>query len=616
MADPSRTDARPTGAAVDAEGALPVFAAVPVILLILLIHGALYFLMKSPAEAGWLYDADSYSRLVRVLHLHDTGGWFDSTLPRANAPYGDVLHWTRLFDLILLALAAPLQPFLDFDTALLIAGASVSPLLHALLGVAVMAGSAPLVGRHGAVLAGMLAGVQGGLLTYGGGGRADHHLLIALLVATGIGGLLHLLLDPAPRRGHALATGAVLATALWASPETLVLLALAMAGLGLPWLAGDRDAAPKAAWLCLGLTGGLALFLLIERGPAGYFTVEQDRLAIVHLSLAALFLGFWTVAARITASGDTPTRRRVLAAAGILTVAAVQGALFPRFFLGPLADVHPGVGPFFAAVYENQPTLRLAPFDPSYFLVMTGATVLALPYGAWRLWHSRERERSGWRLVVLALVIYTALAVTQVRWTPFSGLITSLVVADAVGRLGAAVAARTGGPLRALAEAMALVTVVLAPLVIGSRLLTANAPGMQPDHCPLPRLAPYLNDPAGWGAHSRTILTLSRFGPELLYRTGHRVIGTSYHRNHPGILDTLTMLGATDDRNVRPLLDQRRIDLVLVCVQAVGGLPTVPDIPGTLYNRLRYGPTPDWLRPVTLPSPLDEPFRLFEVVRP
>ena len=34
-------------------------------------------------------------------------GWFDPLFTRANAPVGDVLNWTRPFDVVLLALAAP-----------------------------------------------------------------------------------------------------------------------------------------------------------------------------------------------------------------------------------------------------------------------------------------------------------------------------------------------------------------------------------------------------------------------------------------------------------------------------------------------------------------------------
>ncbi len=56
----------------------------------------------SPVLDGGLLDSDSYMRLVRVDLLYQTGAWYDGNIPRSNAPYGDILHWTRLFDAVLL----------------------------------------------------------------------------------------------------------------------------------------------------------------------------------------------------------------------------------------------------------------------------------------------------------------------------------------------------------------------------------------------------------------------------------------------------------------------------------------------------------------------------------
>jgi asparagine N-glycosylation enzyme membrane subunit Stt3 len=41
-------------------------------------------------------------RYVRVLALAMTGDWYDNVIARDNYPFGLVLSWTRLFDLLIL----------------------------------------------------------------------------------------------------------------------------------------------------------------------------------------------------------------------------------------------------------------------------------------------------------------------------------------------------------------------------------------------------------------------------------------------------------------------------------------------------------------------------------
>src|SRR3546814_18136517 len=69
-------------------------------------------------------------RMVRVNELAQGGGWFDDTIARANAPYGDTLHWTRPLDVLLIALLWPAGLVAGAQQALAIAGLLVSPLLQ------------------------------------------------------------------------------------------------------------------------------------------------------------------------------------------------------------------------------------------------------------------------------------------------------------------------------------------------------------------------------------------------------------------------------------------------------------------------------------------------------
>src|SRR3546814_11260315 len=82
--------------------------------------------------------------------------------------------------------------------------------------------------------------------------------------------------------------------------------------------------------------------------------------------------------------------------------------------------------------------------------------------------------------------------------------------------------------------------------------------------CKVREVASYLDSDAGWGSQPQTVLAFMDVGPELLYRTRHRVIGTPYHRNGDGIFDGYRILATTDFDAARAAVDERRIDLVLL----------------------------------------------------
>jgi hypothetical protein len=163
---------------------------------------------------------------------------------------------------------------------------------------------------------------------------------------------------------------------------------------------------------------------------------------------------------------------------------------------------------------------------------------------------------------------------------------------------------------------------ILGPVALGRLLMDWQSDGSgsatretAQDVCDLPAMAAYLETSPSWPAdEARTILAFLDLGPELLYRTRHRVIATPYHRNGDGIFDSRQMLIQTDDAAARVLMAGRGVDLVLLC-------PASPErvffTDGTtangLYDRLIRGDGPDWLNEIALPAGLAGGFRLFQV---
>ena len=131
----------------------------------------------------------------------------------------------------------------------------------------------------------------------------------------------------------------------------------------------------------------------------------------------------------------------------------------------------------------------------------------------------------------------------------------------------------------------------------------------------LVRICEYLAEDVKWQKRSFRILAHVDFGPEILYLTQHEVIGTPYHRNGPGILDTYDIMTADMDEKALEIIQKRGIDLILLCPKSSeSGVYLKSEQTSTFYKRLREDTIPNWLRKVELPSDLSSSFLLFETI--
>ncbi len=610
-----------------ASGPSGLFLAALAASFIALIHVAWWFFADTIVVHGNLFDGDSYARLVRVERLFETGGWFDSSLPRANAPFGGSLHWTRPFDVMLIALAMPLEPLLGFKQALFWSGAVISPLLHVLVAVATLWASLPLLGRAGATIAGGLTAVQVGILGYATLGHADHHVLFGLIAIVAFGFTVRALLAAGGGGRPAFWAGVVLAAGFWVGTEAQVTIALCLTATGLAWVAGEEGSEQTNHRLALGLALGVALALVVERGPAGYLDVQYDRLSIVHLTSVVLLLAFWSGVAAVGGRAGGRSGPGVRLGAGVLGAAAVAGVtwlLFPQVLQGPMAQFDLALLPILEHVPEYSPI-----GDAWHFLFYVGSVIFAGPWMVWRLirvW--RHPERWAWFLIAAALAVYMAFAVNWIRWSLYAGLVLSVFLADLIRRVDGAIDRRFVFPRRLLVKAAAMLILATGPLVIGAAGIYGQGkakakPGDpvvyaedDPRPCPLQAMSRRLNAPP-WDARPRTILASPNFGAELLYRTPHKVLGTFHHPNARGIMDSIRILAGADEPETLGLIRKRKIDLILICLNASSeDYIKGRDDEGILYRRLTEGTLPDWLSEIEVPGNLGRAFRMFEVLPP
>lgn len=568
---------------------------------------------------GALVDTDAYMRLDRILHLWNSGAWFDPVYPRINPPEGHAQHWTRLFDAILLVGAVAAAPFVGFATGLHWWGVFISPLLHAGTVFLMIWAARPLVGR-GLWLVPLLVVTQPALVSAYVIGRPDHHGFELSLFVLFIGCAVRLALHPEDRR-YATASALAGSAAMWVSVEALVAVVAVIFALGLCWLAGDRRMATALRRQAAVLVAATAAVLLMEHGPARFFTVEFDRISFAHLMLFAHNLGFWLALERLERhwpDGVATLGRRALAG-GVAAAATLLllGIVEPGFFISPLS----GVDPLYQVtrldrIAEIQPLVTL-PFTwqdsvirPVLFL---GLAVGAIPALLWALARCRP-ERAAWLVLGMLAAAFVVLTLRQARWAAFAEVVLiipyGLFVGAALGRLSL----RLGDKARSVARPLAAVFLcawMTLPYGLSSRGAQI-VPATRFD-CSLPAISAWLSRPEGLGASPKRVLAFVDFGPELLYRTPHSVFAIPNHRPQPGYTAGYEILTGSDYAAAETLVRRHGVDLILLCpnpVERAFFTEGQPD--GTLWSALAEGRPPAFLHAVPLPPALRS-FRLYAV---
>jgi hypothetical protein len=226
-------------------------------------------------------------------------------------------------------------------------------------------------------------------------------------------------------------------------------------------------------------------------------------------------------------------------------------------------------------------------------------------------------ERDSYLILLLALIVYVAGALFQIRLMPYGELVlvwlwTALVVAlvRAIPRLGPR-------PWGSLVAAIAIVVVLLGHVVVAALIdrdeaLLTTQDREAGEACDLVMLARYLETADAHGP----VLSYIFPGPELAWRTGLGVVAAPYHRDEAGILDADRAFRATPEA-ARQLLEDRGVDLVVLCLLEPGrgghDWYMTTGGPQSFYSRLAAGVPPAWAWRIGKDEPDLQGFEVFRI---
>jgi hypothetical protein len=245
-----------------------------------------------------------------------------------------------------------------------------------------------------------------------------------------------------------------------------------------------------------------------------------------------------------------------------------------------------------------------------------------------------EGTRDAWLYLAVALVVCLLPALRLARLAPYPELLATLplcalLVAAVEGLEG--VRPRVLGALLRAGVALAL---LLGPLALGAVVggaAAARAPGSGHDRsavaqdavkpCSLAPLVEALLRPDITGGGVQIVLADPTWGPELMYRTPHHVVGSPDHRNVDGIRDCESFFRTADMTAARDIVRARGVTLVAACTDWLEA--AVRRHPGdAMLARMLAGTTPEWMHAVALPEtaasccPWSRPSSAWDSARP
>ncbi len=369
-------------------------------------------------DRWWLTSGDSWGHVRRIqAALSGDVPWRD---PLSHTPDGLTWVWPPGFDWLVARSASLFGGATQQDA--IVAGMAVVAVCAALTTVLAVWASSRLRGGPGlalgALMAGVVAAVHGGLHNYLQAGKVDHHAVEPLLTFAALGCLLTAS-DSARWRPWAAAAGLALAAAVWCLPSSALTLGL-VGSLGLVRMSvaqpGEHPNAARAWGLALAVAGLLSQPLALQspfaQGGAAVAHAPSWLQPVAALVGAAAFAAGARTAERWRALGVTVA----LGAGGLLLWPAGRGALLggSEFVAGRnhVAIIHESASLFDAG-------WRLTPDLASWSLPL-------VPVLAWFGWRGSE-NRPAVRTWTAALALGWLLTVAQSRFSTLQAVPLAVV---------------------------------------------------------------------------------------------------------------------------------------------------------------------------------------------
>lgn len=550
--------------------------------LIVLYYGWCFLVYPhSQTLRGNLPDPDDYMYLTQTLDWLQGQGWYDNIQYRLNPPAdgslgGVPIHFSRLAQLAMAALIFFFEKMGLGPRASSMLTATVYPLV--LLGglLASMRWLAQsFVPKKWAGVTAYVTLFATGMMFMFMPGHVDHHNLVIILAVLTLACVMRMFDKPVePLWG--LSAGLLMALNLTIALEMLPWLLIIAGAVGLWSVIKGGKAAINTLAFGLALHIGSIFFLGITRPPTQWLVPDVLTYSVVYVFLTG---GIAVCFAGLALAAKAPLALR-LAIGSIL--ATVTGYLFLRHFPDMIGGPYGGMDPELAQMMlgeidEAQPLLhhQHSALDLTVYI---GSVTFALIAG-FTFFRRAKDNKEQWRWGLILVMLVTAFALTmfyQYRFMGMMSMLTIIPLTVLLQRGWTHIAGFKEGRKKVFAEIGLLLLVgplptVLYPALIDGRsfstgiLLFPVDSGITHAPCDTYQLEKILDDPKLYGDHPRLIMSSMGQGPELLFRTPHKVLAAPFHMDVSGNVDSTRFFSTPYASEAEAIARRRHIDLVVAC---------------------------------------------------
>lgn len=547
------------------------------------------------------HDTDDFMRLVRTNENFSSGNLLNTIVSRCNYPFGGELHWTCFYDLLWIVPVWLINIFANsLRESIEITGFIISPLLSVLYVLIFYKIMAQVLEKKNAFLAAALLAGHPFVLACHIFGRADYHAFLIFMIILYISFIVKAVAENFIKHSTCIISAVIAALCLWASPETiiplavidLVLFAFAIfKKVNIKYLYFKNLFTACIIAMIVHATGAilsyaLAISMVLLLTPYIYFkdgfkkdiilgnwhlfallvitlclpnigATEYDKLSCLHFSIylySALFFAINMMYMKCDKSS-----RIVYALCWIGIMSAIFFAIYPKsiYFMG--ADIDPYVREvWFKKVIEMQSPYQTGMYIPfSVFeitvLVCVGAKIKNLL--------SNKLTKNGllWWCLVANAIVYAILAACANRMIPYAAIFSIPFIVDFSFNAKATLS-RYWSIIIAICLTFSME--FIHDYSDNTNYSSVDKSKSTDDQG---KEAAFFNLVDNLSATPVVLMAHSNFGPKLLYYTKHYVIAAPYHRQTYGItMAHKILLKDFDAAEVQRLLKQSHSDYIII----------------------------------------------------
>ena len=500
---------------------------------------------------GNLMETDNFTHALRLIDFIKSGSWAETMYMHDNYPFGQMLHFTRATDIVLFLTSLPFLAFMPVKQAVLYGCFLYQPVIAALSAVALIWAGRAFFGPFNRIALLTFYFSQYAVMTLFCAVRADHHVLLNLSLILISGFLMYCFKTSC--LPFFKAAGLLTGISVWISPEGFLTGMLTIAGLVFLWLCRYQNMRQIRFFTQYFFFSALAC-LIVNPPMQGMFYPDNGRLSILLVGIAGCaFVSFYI--------------EEFLGKNGFIT------SFKKRFFsLAFLSFISFGFILFF---FEK--SLFSSPIPAELYDIWAKYITELLPS---YLSNSALIKFSGFLLTASLLVVLSFIPAPR-KYKKLLAIIAFNVFFFAFMSLLSRRFGRTGAVYAALAFSsfiqiyynkipflhkesvrhfliFPIAFYFLCFFLFITAICSMTQAQKEVQGKVLHGILPYLSKEKG------SILTSTSRGPETIWATGIPVVGTPYHSNAEGIIDTYRILYSSNLVEIQELLKKHHVKNILL----------------------------------------------------